>query len=197
MLHKTIERGLLVIYNCLRSPFLEPAVSEQVVPTLLLYLDPDTNDPYRVIDCISIMEMLEMRDQLCRRAWPDSILEAVSGLLTRAQYNQEHEDIRAPTNQDGLGMLIPAGDIQCMMGISRSARGSCQVLNLLQEHQPKLSVIITRGDAFERTDTKKLLTSLISHSCITRACRDKEWISNLLQECAEAEHGNCCMCTLN
>lgn len=106
MLNETVESGLSVIHNCAWSSPVRPDVSEQALSTLSIYLDPDTNDPYIVISCIIAMELLEMRDQLCRRDWPDPILQAVSGLLTRTWYDQEQQGFMAPSNQDGSGVNL-------------------------------------------------------------------------------------------
>lgn len=181
MLNKAVEHGLGVIYNCSSLPSLRPAVSEQALSTLSLYLDPDTNDPDRVIHCIRIMELLKKRDQLYGQDWPDSILQAVSGLLARARYDQELQDFRASTNQDGSGISISAnGIMRCLIGISRSPGGSCQVLNLLVQHQDKLADILRNSSEAKKYCTKELFQSLYNHSCTQ--CTDREWITELLNQ---------------
>eukprot|EP00919_Chromeraceae_sp_WS-2016_P049222 GHVR01116494.1.p1 GENE.GHVR01116494.1~~GHVR01116494.1.p1 ORF type:complete len:161 (+),score=6.92 GHVR01116494.1:52-483(+) len=124
------------------------------------------------------MELLEMRDQLCRRDWPDPILQAVSGLLTRAWYDQEDQCFTAPTHQGRSGIILFAREIMvCLMGISHSARGSCLVLTLLKQHQPKLADILEKGSESDKEYTTELLLSLCTHACTQ--CTDREWITEL------------------
>lgn len=71
------------------------------------------------------------------------------------------------------------------MGISHSAGGSCRVLTLLRQHQPKLVEILEKGNESDKDYTTKLLLSLSQHSCIQ--CTDMEWVADLLKKDVEAE----------
>ena len=66
-----MEYGIGVILNCSLTSSLQEALCEQVLASVMLYVDPDVSSIKRVIDAMIIMENINPEHQPCDYYYPE------------------------------------------------------------------------------------------------------------------------------
>jgi hypothetical protein len=124
------------------------------------------------------MEVIEATQQLTELQWPDATFPSVSDILTRVECDEDNQYYCPPYQPDTEFQITAAGLMLSLKGISRSNKGVCKLVNLLYQHQKKLTDILENGSKSDNRATRELLMHLANHNC--GQCTDVEWIKELL-----------------